>query len=382
MTHSPSPTNTIPSPCFVLDETKFIANLNCLNDFQNSAGVQIIPALKGFAMWKAFSHYKNFKSASASSLNEARLAHEKLNCSSHIYSPAYSETEFKALQPFAHTITFNSLSQLNYFNSLSLLNPDIQYGLRINPGYSPVEQAIYNPCSKDSRLGVPLESLPSQLPSPLTGLHLHNLCESNSQDLEKTLLILEKEIPHWLHQIQWINLGGGHLITDKSYNQAHAIKLLQAFKSKYSLHIILEPGAAFAWQAGTLHCTVLDVISYDHLKTALLDISFSAHLPDCLEMPYLPEIEGATLNQDKSLKHLYQLGGNTCLAGDRIGTYHFEKELKVGDKLIFKDMLHYTMVKTNFFNGVQHPSMGQITQQGNFELWKEFSFKDYLNKLS
>ena len=371
----------IPSPCYVLDEYLFRKNLERIKYVKESAGVEIILALKGFAMWGAFPILKEYISkAAASSVNEARLAYEELGNKAHTYAPAYSDSDWEEYVKYSKRITFNSLSQLNRFlPKLQNTENEISVGLRINPEFSDVQTELYNPCATGTRLGVTSQVLGKNLPEGVEGLHFHTLCESTSFDLEKTLQVVEQKFAPLLHQAKWINMGGGHLMTHKDYDVNHLIDLLKHFKSKYNIEIILEPGSAFAWETGYLISTVLDIVENGGIATAILDISFANHLPDCLEMPYKPTILGAS--DEKKGKPTYRMGGNSCLAGDYIGNWSFDKELEVGDKIVFNDMIHYTMVKTTTFNGITHPSIG-IWNSNGFRLLKKFGYDDYKNRLS
>lgn len=373
----------IPSPCYVLEERLLQRNLELINYIKKEAKVNIIPAFKGFALWGAFPLIKPYiNSTAASSVNEARLAYEEMNTLAHTYSPAYTDEDFDEIMQYSSHITFNSLSQFERFQSrIKSFDRKISIGIRINPEFSEVETELYNPCAPGSRLGIPVSQLPTILPSEIEGLHLHALCESSSFDLEKLLTVVEEKFGSYLTQVKWINLGGGHLITRKDYNTTHLISLLTNFRKKYNLEIILEPGSAFAWETGVLVSSVIDIVENNSIKTAILNVSFAAHMPDCLEMPYKPHIIGAYHEPQRS-KPTYRIGGNSCLAGDYIGDWSFDNNLKPGDRIIFEDMIHYTMVKTNFFNGVNHPSIGIWTSNGIFKLLRKFNYTDYRNKLS
>ena len=373
--------STIPSPCFVLDELRFRNNLALIKDVQDRSGVQIILAFKAFAMWSTFPIVKEYIHCStASSLAEARLAFEEMGSPAHTYAPAYSEKEFDQLMNYSSHISFNSLAQFEkFYPQTQFFN--ISCGLRINPEFSDVGTDLYNPCSPGSRLGVIAENIGNKLPEGVEGLHFHTLCESNSFDLERTLLAVEQKFGSFFHQIKWLNMGGGHLMTREGYNTEHLIQLLQSFKAKYPhLHLILEPGSAFAWRTGELVSTVLDIVENKGVKTAMLDVSFSCHMPDCLEMPYKPAIVGAT--DPIAGKPTYRMGGNSCLAGDFVGSWSFDHPLKAGDRIIFEDMIHYTLVKTTMFNGVTHPSIGICTLDNEFRLIREFGYEDYKNRMS
>lgn len=373
--------NKIPSPCFVLDETAFRRNLELIRSVKERAGIEIILAFKAFAMWSAFPIVREYIGQStASSLAEARLAFEEMGSPAHTYGPAYSDKEFDEIMQYSSHITFNSLTQFEKFYPRTQFY-NISCGLRINPEYSEVETELYNPCAPGSRLGVIAEQIGEKLPEGVEGLHFHTLCESNSMDLEMTLNAVEEKFGHLFSQIKWLNMGGGHLMTKEGYDTEHLIQLLQQFKAKYPhLKIILEPGSAFAWRTGVLVSSVLDLVENKGVKTAMLDVSFACHMPDCLEMPYKPAIIGGR-DAEKDFP-TYRMGGNSCLSGDYFGSWSFDKELKVGDKIVFEDMIHYTMVKTTMFNGVSHPSIGIWTSNNEFNLIKEFGYEDYKNRLS
>lgn len=371
----------IPSPCYVIEEQSFRRNLALISSVAQRAEVEIILAFKAFAMWSVFPVVREYVQCStASSLSEARLAYEEMGSKAHTYAPAYSEAEFPEIMSLSSHITFNSLSQFQKFYPYTP-GKNISCGLRINPEYSDVETDLYNPCAPGSRLGVVADLLGDHLPEGVEGLHFHTLCESNSFDLEKTLAVIDEKFGKYFPQIKWLNMGGGHLMTHKDYDVEHLITLLKNFRAKYPhLHIILEPGSAFAWQTGFLLATVLDVVENKGIKTAMLDVSFSCHMPDCLEMPYKPAIRGAS--DVISGKPAYRMGGNSCLSGDFYGSWSFENELKVGDQVIFEDMIHYTMVKTTMFNGVTHPSIGILTKENEFKLIRRFGYEDYKNRIS
>lgn len=373
--------NQIPSPCFVLDEVKFRNNLELIRSVKDQAGIEIILAFKAFAMWSAFPIVREYIPCStASSLAEARLAFEEMGSPAHTYAPAYSDKEFDEIMQYSSHITFNSLAQFEKFYPRTQFY-NISCGLRINPEFSDVGTDLYNPCSPGSRLGIIAEKLGNKLPTGVEGLHFHTLCESNSFDLERTLLVVEQKFGHLFSQIKWLNMGGGHLMTREGYNTEHLIQVLKAFKAKHPhLQLILEPGSAFAWRTGDLVATVLDIVENKGVKTAMLDVSFSCHMPDCLEMPYKPAITGAT--DAIPGKPTYRMGGNSCLAGDFYGDWSFEQPLQPGDRIIFEDMIHYTMVKTTMFNGVTHPSIGIWTKNNEFRLVREFGYEDYKGKLS
>ncbi len=375
----------IPSPCFVLDEALLRKNLELIDRVQQEAGVQIILAFKGFAMWSAFPIVREYLSgATASSLSEARLCFEEMKTKAHTYSVAYLPREFGKIMQYSSHLTFNSLTQYKRFRRrLENAPGKISPGIRVNPEWSPVGTALYNPASPGSRLGEVVENFKGKLPEGIEGLHFHTLCESTSFDLEKTLEYFEARFGRFLPQLKWVNFGGGHLMTRQGYDTAHLIGVLRAFRARHPhLHVILEPGSAIAWNTGVLVSTVLDVVQNKGVKTAILDVSFTAHMPDTLEMPYRPAVRFANAEPQPGDKHQYRLGGVSCLSGDFMEAYSFEKPLKVGQKIIFEDMIHYTMVKTTTFNGVTHPAIAIWRAQGRLDVVKRFSYRDYKNRLS
>jgi len=374
--------SNIPSPCFVIEEPKLLSNLQLMQKVREEAGVDILVALKGMSFWHYFPLMKQYLSgACASSVNEARLIFEEMGVKAHTYAPAYEKNDFEQLLQLSQTITFNSLYQWNKYKDKMLQHPEIHAGLRINPGYSEIETDIYNPAVSGSRLGIPLEQLPATLPEGISGLHFHVMCEQDSYVLERVLKVVEEKFGHLLKQAQWFNMGGGHHITRADYKPEHLIALLKDFKSRYpNLKIILEPGEAVGWRTGFLLATVLDIVESGGIKTAILDVSFSAHMPDTLEMPYKPIIVGAGEPNEFSFK--YRMGGSTCLAGDFYGDYSFAHELKPGDRIEFDGMIHYTMVKTTLFNGVRHPHIGKIDCDGKFTLLRSVGYEEYKKRLS
>lgn len=374
--------NLIPSPCYVIDEERFRKNLSLIKDVSEKSGAEIILAFKGFAMWGVFPVFREyFNGASASSVHEARLCYEEVGAPAHTYSPVYKESDFEQILKYSSHVTFNSLAQYRKYSKIvSGFAGKISAGLRINPEFSEIAQGIYNPCSPGSRLGITAGELGSNLPEGIEGLHFHVLFESDSYALEKVLNVVELKFGRFFPQLKWINMGGGHLMTREGYDTDHLIKILKRFREESGLHVILEPGSAFAWETGELVATVEDIVENQGITTALIDVSFTAHMPDCLEMPYKPKILGAT--DPVPGKPTYRMGGNSCLSGDFMGDWSFDSELKPGDRIIFLDMIHYTMVKTTTFNGVQHPSIGIWTKEGKFKLLKKFGYEDYKNRLS
>ncbi len=376
--------NKIPSPCFVMEEELLRKNLSLIKSVKERAGVNIILAFKAFAMWKSFPIIREYiPYSTASSVFEAQLAFEEMGSLAHTFSPAYTADNFPVFMRYSGHITFNSLSQFNRFYPETLkYRKKVSCGLRINPEYSVVETDLYNPATPGSRLGVSVDQLGDDLPEGVEGLHFHTLCESSSYDLEKTLEVIEQKFGHLLPKVKWFNMGGGHLMTRKDYDVEHLIRLLQSFKAKYpNLEIIMEPGSAFAWETGVLVSSVVDIVENRGIKTAILDVSFACHMPDCLEMPYKPRIRGA-YHEPVEGRPTYRMGGSSCLSGDFIGEWSFDEPLLVGDKIIFEDMIHYTTVKTTMFNGISHPAIALWNRYNQLEIYREFDYEDYKNRMS
>jgi carboxynorspermidine decarboxylase len=374
----------IPTPAYVMEETLLRNNLALIRSVKERAGVEIILAFKAFALWKSFPIIKEYiRCSTASSPWEARLAFEEMGSKAHTYSPAYTEKDFPVIKACSSHITFNSLAQFERFYRDTQDNPTpISCGLRINPEYSEVETELYNPAAPGSRLGIVREALGNRLPEGVEGLHFHTLCESSSYALENTLQQVEAKFGDLLPQVKWLNMGGGHLMTRKEYDVEHLIRLLQHFKRSHpNLEIILEPGAAFVWQTGVLLASVVDIVCNKGIQTAILDISFTCHAPDCLEMPYKPVVRGAC-QEPVAGKPTYRLGGNSCLSGDFIGDWSFDQALKPGDKLVFEDMIHYTMVKTTMFNGIPHPDLCLWRADDRLELYRRFGYEDYKGRMA
>ena len=369
----------IPSPCYVLYEEKLRRNLELIKRVKDKAGVEIIMAFKAFALWKSFPIVKEYiKCSTASSLNEALLAVEEMGSKAHTFAPVYTDTEFDYIAACSSHLTFNSISQYEKYRTRTR---GISCGLRVNPEYSVVETDIYNPCVAGSRLGIKKEELAGGLPDGIEGLHVHCLCESSAADTAGLLLRVEELYGEFLDKVKWLNLGGGHLMTRKGYDVELLVTSLVEFRERHpNLQVILEPGSAFAWRAGDLVSTVQDIVERDGIKTAMLDVSFACHMPDCLEMPYKPAIEGAT--DPVAGKPTYRMGGNSCLSGDYVGEWSFDEPLKVGDRVVFEDMAHYTTVKTTMFNGVTHPSMVLVYSNGQMDLLRKFTYQDYKKRMS
>jgi carboxynorspermidine decarboxylase len=373
----------IPSPAFVLDEKLLRKNLELINSVQKKAGIEIILAFKGFAMWSAFPLVRQYLGgATASSLHEARLCFEEMKTRAHVYSPVYFESEFDELMNYTSHIVFNSFNQFEkFYPETKKAGHPVSCGIRVNPEYSDVETDLYNPSAAGSRLGVGSNEFPNELPEGIEGIHFHVLCESDSFSLEKVLENLEIRFGKYLHQVKWVNMGGGHLMTKAGYDHEHLVEILEKFKSKYNVRVILEPGSAIAWETGVLVSTVQDIVEHKRTKTAILNVSFTAHMPDTLEMPYRPKIIGAVEPNENS-KFKFRLGGVSCLAGDFMEAYDFGHPLQVGEKIVFLDMIHYTMVKTTMFNGVNHPTIAIWRENGKLEIIREFGYDDFKSKLS
>ena len=370
----------IPTPCYVIDELLLRKNLELIKKVKEAAAIDILVAFKAFSNWGVFPIFKEYGfGASASSMNEARLAFEELGVKAHTYSPAFEEKQIAEILKHSSHIAFNSLNQFQkYFKIASQYSVSI--GLRVNPEFSDSPHNLYNPCTPGSRFGVTAKQLADGLPQGVEGLHFHALFEADSVTLEKVLSAFVKKFGRFLSKLKWVNMGGGHLVTKKSYDRDHLIKLLSEFKTRYGVRVILEPGSAFVYQSGYLVSTILDIVENHGIKTAILDVSFTCHMPDCLEMPYKPAILGAT--DERVDKPTYRMGGISCLAGDFMGNWSFDKELNPGDKIIFDDMIHYTTVKTTMFNGVHHPSIGIWSANSGLRLIKEFNYQDYKSRLS
>ena len=385
--------NAVPSPCYVMDETLLRRNLQLISSIAQRAGVEFILAFKAFALWKTFGIFREYIShTTASSLYEARLAFEEFGSKAHTYSPAYEDSTFGDVVRCSSHISFNSLSQYRHFAPRLQELPSSERpeaGLRINPEASEIETELYNPCAPGSRFGVLQSQLQKEgLPEGIVGFHCHCHCESSSYALEHTLAHIEEKFGTWLPRLKWLNLGGGHLVTRKDYDVEHLIRTLIAFKAKYpNLQLILEPGSAFAWQTGTLEAKVVDIVENHGIKTAILNVSFTCHMPDCLEMPYHPAVRGADTLENAREEGLetapcvYRLGGNSCLSGDYMGYWRFERPLEIGDDILFEDMIHYTTVKTNMFNGIHHPSLALRHTDGHLEVLRNYTYEDYRDRM-
>ena len=369
----------IKSPCYVVEERLVRNNLRLIQSVAEQSGAKIIMAFKAFALWKLFHITREYIPCStASSLNEARMAFEKLGSKPHTYAPIYREEEIEQIANLSSHITFNSLRQYEKFGRICH-KKGVSCGLRINPEYSEVETELYNPCAPGSRLGITSTQLGDRLPEGIEGLHFHTLCESTSYELEETLSVVERRFGHLIDGLKWINFGGGHHITRKGYDVALLVKTLKDFRKRHpNLEVYLEPGEAIALNAGTLVTSVREVFDYG-TPIAILDASAECHMPDVIEMPYRPPIRGAGEPGEK--RYTYRLGGPTCLAGDVIGDYSFARRLKPGDEIVFGDMAIYTMVKNNTFNGMPLPSIALKKKNGRVVILREFGYNDFKCRL-
>lgn len=399
---------SLSTPYYLVEAGLLRRNLSLIKSVAERSGAEIILAFKAFALWRTFPIFREYISqTTASSVDEARLALEEFGAPAHTYSPAYKEEDFGEIMRCSSHITFNSLTQYERFAPrVAQWNGEhsaqrISMGLRVNPEYSEIETELYNPCAAGSRFGVLAEALPAQLPAGIEGFHIHCHCESGADAFARTLAHIINRFEGWFPQLKWINFGGGHLMTRKDYDVELLVRTLQGFHARYPhLKMVLEPGSAFAWQTGPLVASVVDVVENHGIRTAILDVSFTCHMPDCLEMPYYPEVktrlsaspcEGGEYvavphvelqkGDGVARPHLYRLGGNSCLAGDFMGYWQFPRELQVGDEVVFEDMIHYTTVKTTMFNGVHHPSIVLRRLDGSTEVLRVYGYEDYRGRM-
>ncbi|MCR5180275.1 MAG: carboxynorspermidine decarboxylase [Bacteroidaceae bacterium] len=410
------------TPYYLLEEARLRRNLALISEVAQRSGAEIILAFKAFALWKTFPIFREYIShTTASSPDEALLASEEFGSWAHTFSPAYTEKDFPTILRCSSHITFNSLSQYRRFApaarqwnqqaAAGAVAHPVSLGLRVNPEYSEIETELYDPCAPGSRFGVLPQDLPSpaDFPADIEGFHIHCHCESSAESFARTLVHIIDKFAAWFPHLRWINFGGGHLMTRQGYNTDLLVATLQSFHERWPhLKMILEPGSAFAWQTGPLVASVVDVVENHGIKTAILDVSFTCHMPDCLEMPYHPVVRGAVLREeepaaaemhassaqesaDSSAEHpasaqepaafAYRLGGNSCLSGDFMGTWLFPQPLEVGQQIVFEDMIHYTTVKTTTFNGIHHPSIVLQHLDGTLQLLREYSYKDYRDRM-
>ncbi|DAB40759.1 MAG TPA: carboxynorspermidine decarboxylase [Sulfurovum sp. UBA12169] len=375
------PTYNLPSPVWLLEEKRLISNLETITYIKKESGAKVLLALKGYALWKSFDTIKPYlEGCCASGLHEAKLAYDTFGKEVHTYSPAFKEEEIDEIAKISHHLVFNSPAQFKRFAAQAKkINPVLSLGLRINPEYSESPKEIYNPCGLYSRLGTTIANFDESILAQCEGLHVHALCEQGSEALEKVLEHFEEKFGAYIPKMKWINFGGGHHITRKGYDIEKLIDLIKAFKFKYNVEVYLEPGEAIGWETGSLIASVLDIV-HNGIDIAILDTSAEAHMPDTIIMPYRAEVRNAGEAGEKT--HTYRLAGNTCLAGDIMGDYSFDAPLKIGDKIVFEDQMHYTMVKATTFNGIKLPSIAIQRADGTLEVVREFGYEDFKNRLS
>lgn len=371
----------LPSPCWLLEENLLQKNLKILKMVKDKSGAKVLLALKGYALWKSFDTIRPYlDGCCASGLHEAKLANEMFQKEVHTYAPAFKENEIAEIAKISHHLVFNTPSQFKHFAKKAReINPDLSLGLRVNPEYSVSPKEIYNPCGINSRLGTTIQNFDETILNDLDGLHFHALCEQDSDALEAVLVNFEKKFEKYIPKMKWINFGGGHHITRKGYDVEKLISLIKTFKEKYDVEVYLEPGEAVGWETGTLIATILDIV-HNGIDIAILDTSAEAHMPDTIIMPYRAEVRGAGEAGEK--EYTYRLAGNTCLAGDIMGDYSFDTPLETGDKIIFEDQMHYTMVKATTFNGIKLPSIAIQRVDGSIDVVREFGYEDFKNRLS
>ena len=377
----------VQTPMYIVEENLLRGNLSLIRDVAQRADIEIILAFKAFALWKTFPIIREYiSSTTASSLSEARLAYEEFGTPAHTFSPAYTDSEIGQIAECSSHLTFNSLSQYERMAAKARsANGNLSFGLRVNPEYSEISTLLYNPCAPGTRFGVSADKLPATLPADIEGFHCHCHCESGADVFQRTLVHIEDKFSKWFPQLKWINFGGGHLMTRNDYDVKLLVSMLKEFHKRYPwLKVILEPGSAFAWQTGVLVAQVVDIVEDKNIKTAILDVSFTCHMPDCLEMPYQPEVRGAeSVEMERAIdKNTYRLGGNSCLSGDFMGSWRFDHPLEIGEKLIFEDMIHYTTVKTNMFNGITHPAISMLKSDGKLQKMRVFGYSDYKNRMN
>lgn len=373
----------IPTPFYIVYESKLRNNLELIDSVRRRAGVEIIMAFKANALWRTFDIIREYGfKFTASSLNELQLGNKHLLAKAHSYCPAYTDATIGRFLEGSSHITFNSLDQYHRFGEMAR-QAGVSPGIRVNPQCSVIDTDIYNPALPGSRFGVTADMIGDSLPKGIEGLHFHALCESSAEDLARVLEAFEAQFGRYLHSIKWVNMGGGHLMTRKGYDVDRLVDILSAFRSRYPhLSVILEPGSAFTWRTGDLITSVVDIVENQGINTAIIDASFACHMPDCLEMPYKPAItESIGMEPDNSLP-TYRMGGNSCLSGDYVGDWSFTKPLQRGDRLRFEDMNHYTTVKTNMFNGIQHPAIVRCNADGSCQYLRQYTFSDYESRMS
>ncbi len=371
----------LPSPVWVLEENLLRENLKTIEYIQQNSGARVLVALKGYALWGSFDILRDtLYGCCASGLMEARLGFEEFSREVHTYSPAFKDSEIEEIASISNHIVFNSSLQFHKFSSKAKeANPNISLGIRINPEYSQSSTELYNPCGVYSRLGTTLDNFDESIMESCDGFHLHALCQQDSYALERVLDEFERKFEPYLHNLKWINFGGGHHITKDGYDIEKLIELIVRFRDRYGVEIYLEPGEAIGWGSGTLVATVLDIV-HNGIDIAILDTSAEAHMPDSIIMPYRVEVRGA--GEVGERRYSYRLGGNTCLSGDIMGDYSFDRPLEIGERVIFEDQMHYTMVKATTFNGIALPSICILRADGSVEVLKEFGYEEFKNRLS
>lgn len=371
----------IPTPFYIVYEDKLRKNLGLIDSVRSRAGVEIIMAFKANALWRTFPIIREYGfKFTASSLNELQLGNKHLQAKAHSYCPAYTEATIGEFLNGSSHITFNSLKQFNRFKDATL-HAGVSAGIRVNPQCSVIETDIYNPALPGSRFGVTADMLGDTLPEGIDGLHFHALCESSAIDLCHVLEAFESQFGKYLPQLKWVNMGGGHLMTRQGYDIDLLVDTLKAFRQRHpGIQVILEPGSAFTWRTGDLITSVVDVVENQGISTAIIDASFACHMPDCLEMPYQPAITESVDAEHGN--YTYRMGGNSCLSGDFVGDWHFTSPLTEGTRLRFEDMNHYTTVKTNMFNGIQHPAIVLCDRNGDCEYLRRYTFADYESRMS
>ncbi len=371
----------LPSPCWLLEEHLLEQNLMILKDIKDRGGVMILLALKGYALWHSFPLVREYlDGCCASGLYEAKLSHEEFGRQTHTYSPAFKAEEIEEIARISHHLVFNSPDQLQRFGPRArAVNPTLSLGLRVNPQYSEAPVELYNPCGLHSRLGTLAEAVDEATVEAIEGFHFHALCEQDASALEGVLQAFEEKFGRWLPRLKWVNFGGGHHITREDYNRERLILILNNFKSRHPhLEVYLEPGEAVGWETGPLIATVLDIVN-NGMEIAILDTSAEAHMPDTIIMPYKAKVRGAGEPGEKP--HTYRLAGNTCLAGDIMGDYSFDEPLKIGDKILFEDQMHYTMVKATTFNGIPLPAIATLHKNDNLTIDRRFGYEDFKRRL-
>lgn len=371
----------LPSPCWLLEEDKLLKNVELISEIKKQSGAKVLLALKGYALWKSFPLIRPYlDGCCASGLHEAKLADETFSKEVHTYSPAFKEEEIDEIARISHHLVFNSPAQFHRFASQAKkINPKLSLGLRVNPEYSESPKEIYNPCGLYSRLGTTVQNMDDSILDECDGLHFHALCEQGSDALENVLQNFEDKFATYIPKMKWINFGGGHHITREGYDTQKLIELIKDFKKRYNVEVYLEPGEAIGWETGTLITTVLDIV-HNGMDIAILDSSAEAQMPDTIIMPYRADVRNSGKAGEKA--HTYRLAGNTCLAGDIMGDYSFDAPLCIGDKVIFEDQMHYTMVKATTFNGVKLPSIAIQRLDGTIDVVRNFGYEDFKNRLS